>query len=989
MTKRRTFVLAIVIAIGSLVQATLAAQGVQTGILSGVVKDPDGLPLPGATVTVTSPALQGERTAVTDAIGAYIIRGLPPGTYQVLFQFSGTQDVKQTIDVPLGGLAELDTTLQLSGVTETVNVVADATPPQLTSTQQSANYRNELISTLPIGRRPFEIAELAPGVTDNTPNVGQMAIGGAFAFDSIFLIDGVDTNDNLFGNSNNLFVEDAIEETQVLTSGISAEFGRFGGGVVNVITRSGGNQFHGSFRTNLSRPSWTEETPFEKSRVPFVPRSSVLSKNYETTFGGPIVLNRLWFFNANRFQDAQVDNVFAEIGGPYTTGTNNKRFELKMTGTPVLNHTVTGSFLNSPTTETNRATINTTMSMTASTLVDRETPNKLWVMSYNGVMTNKVFATFQWSKKDFGFRNAGGTSTALLDSPFITRGAVTGVPNNRHYNAPYFSANDPEDRNNQQYAGSLSYFLTNQAAGRHDLKAGFEHFTSTRNGGNSQSATGYVFRTDYLLGTDGKPLVGSDGEPIPVWGGNAAAPGNANTRLENWISEQGASLDITTLSLYLQDRWQAGKRVTMDLGVRYEKVRSEATGDIVGANTDTVVPRLGVSFDIEGNGKTIAQATYARYSGRFTERAFGRNTTVGTPSSVIYGYTGPNGQGMDFAPAFNLANYSIVQGTFPTANVFFEDLTSPKSNEFTASLGREFSTGGYAKVIYTWRDTSDFIEDLRNDPTAAGKTTVIRDGRNYGTFDNIVWANTSDQIREYQSLQFLSRVRFTQKLYVEGHWTVQIKNHGNFEGEAANQPGNGSIWFDYPELFGNEARYYPYGPLDEFQRHKVRIWTTYNQGLGRFGSVDISPLWRINSGQTYSLAAANVPPSAVQLAANPGYAQAAGYSAQFLFFDERGSESFKGYGVLDMAFRYGVPVWQSVQPWIQVAIYNTLNNQKLIQWDTTVTRDLTGPVDAIGQPINYIRGANFGNATSAAHYPRWSSGETGGRTFRLAMGVRF
>src|SRR6185295_10022334 len=106
--------------------------------------------------------------------------------------------------------------------------------------------------------------------------------------------------------------------------------------------------------------------------------------------------------------------------------------------------------------------------------------------NYNGVMSSKVFANFQWSKKDFGFRNTGGTSTALVDSPFITRGAVTGAsPNNRHFNAPYFDATDPEDRNNEQYAGSLSYFLTRRGTGRHDLKAGFEHFKSLRNGGNS------------------------------------------------------------------------------------------------------------------------------------------------------------------------------------------------------------------------------------------------------------------------------------------------------------------------------------------------------------------------------------------------------------------------------------------------------------------------------------------------------------------------
>jgi hypothetical protein len=124
------------------------------------------------------------------------------------------------------------------------------------------------------------------------------------------------------------------------------------------------------------------------------------------------------------------------------------------------------------------------------------------------------------------------------------------------------------------------------------------------------------------------------------------------------------------------------------------------------------------------------------------------------------------------------------------------------------------------------------------------------------------------------------------------------------------------------------------------------------------------------------------------LAANPGYARAAAATAT-LFFDERGSESFKGYGLLDLSLRYGVPVWQTVQPWIQVQIYNVLNNQKLIQWDTTVTRDLTGPVDAIGQPTNYVKGANFGKATAATNFPRWSSGENGGRTFRLAMGIRF
>jgi hypothetical protein len=985
-TRGMTYPLALMLALGLASAPSVNAQGLQTGILSGVVQDPDGLPVPGATVTAASPALQGERTTVTDEIGAYIIRGLPPGTYVVRFELPGTATVEQMIDVPLGGVAKVDPTLRLAGVQETVTVTADVTPPALATTQNSTNLRAELLNTLPVGRRPFEIAELAPGVTDNTPNAGQMAVSGGFAFDSIFLIDGVDINDNLFGTANSLFVEDAIQETQVLVSGISAEYGRFGGGVVNVITRSGSNDFHGSFRANLARPSWTKETPFERERNQT--RSDVLSKTYEGTIGGPIVRDRLWFFNADRYESSSTAGVFAELGGAFTTMRDNKRVELKLTGTPIVNHTVSGSFLNNPLKRDSLSSINDMETMTAATLVNRRDVNRLWVVNWNGALTSKLFGTFQWSRKDQSIRDAGGTSTVLTDSPFRTRGVVAGSVNNRHYNAPFFSANDPEDRNNRQYTGSLSYFVTNPTIGRHDLKVGFEHYTSFRTGGNSQSATGYVFQTDYLS-SGGRPVVGPDGEPIPLWGGNAAMPTSANTRIQQWIAVQGAQIDIKTLSLYAQDRWTAGDRLAFDLGVRFEKVRTDATGGIVGADTDTIVPRLGASYDVTGDGRTVAQATYARYSGRFSERAFARNTNVGTPSRVDWGYVGPNGQGFDFAPGFDLRNYVVIGGNFPTANVFFDEgLSSPKTNEFTVSLGREFSSGGYAKAIYTWRHATDFIDDFINDPSPAGKIDVNQHGV-VSRVDRVLWANTDVPHREYQALQLESRVRFTPKLFVEGHWTLQVRNHGNFEGEAANQPGNGSTWFDYPEFY-SEPRHHPFGRLDEFQRHKVRLWTSYNQGLGRFGSVDVGPIWRINSGQTYSLSATNVPHSPVQaaIAQSLGYLRTATTSAT-LYFDERGSEDFKGYGLLDLQLRYGIPVWRSLQPWYLLQIYNVLNNEKLVQWNTTVTPDPNSPVDALGLRTGYVKSAAFGTAAAAGNFPRWSTGETGGRTYRMAFGVRF
>ena len=193
------------------------------------------------------------------------------------FVLDGFATVENTITVPLGGTVATDVTMPLA------------------STEVSQNMTNEEVGILPMGRTPFEIAELAPGLTGNTVNDGQVTIGGSFAYDNVFLIDGVDINDNLFGYSNDLFIEEAIEEAQILTGGISAEYGRFSGGVINVVTKSGGKRLLGSFRVNMNKPDWVQRTPFEVEQGN--ERTGTLANNstYETTVGGPIVLDRLWF----------------------------------------------------------------------------------------------------------------------------------------------------------------------------------------------------------------------------------------------------------------------------------------------------------------------------------------------------------------------------------------------------------------------------------------------------------------------------------------------------------------------------------------------------------------------------------------------------------------------------------------------------------------------------------------------------------------------
>ncbi len=321
------------------------AQGVQTGSLAGTVQDQGAQPLPGVAVTVTSPALQGSRTTVTDGNGVYSLAGLPPGLYAVRFELSGMRTVDATQRVDLGQMARVGAVLKVA-VVESVQVTA-AAPSIVTSTQGGANMRADDINKLASIRTVWGIAELAPNVTDNTPNAGQLAIAGGFAYSNQFLINGVDVADNIFATPNSLFIEDALEEVQVLSSGVSAEFGRFGGGVVNAITKSGGNTFSGSGRLNFYSPSWTKETPFETAAG--ITRQKDVQNNYEGTFGGPLVKDRLWFFTAGRYQSASTPAPLPETAIPFTTENTNKRAEFKLTGTVSPNHTLQGSFTNNRT----------------------------------------------------------------------------------------------------------------------------------------------------------------------------------------------------------------------------------------------------------------------------------------------------------------------------------------------------------------------------------------------------------------------------------------------------------------------------------------------------------------------------------------------------------------------------------------------------------------------------------------------------------------
>jgi hypothetical protein len=363
-------------------------------------------------------------------------------------------------------------------------------------------------------------------------------------------------------------------------------------------------------------------------------------------------------------------------------------------------------------------------------------------------------------------------------------------------------------------------------------------------------------------------------------------------------------------------------------------------------------------------------------------------------------YMGPGGQGYDFVPGVTPANYEIAAVSDPLQNITVEDgIKSALVHEFSTAYGANVAGGrGFVEASYIFRKTNSLIDDFQSRST--GVTDVRVQGVSAGTFTNIVYRNTDLAHRQYQALVFQSRYRLRNNLSVNGHYTLQLENDGNYEGEGSNTPGSTSWIGDFPEIY-IESRYYPTGRLQNFQRNRFRLWSIYNLDVGAAGDLSISGLWRVEGSRAYSIAARNQGLTAVQrsiLAAN-GYPDEPG-AAHVFFGGGRGTERFPGYGLLDLSVNYDIPVFRSLRPWIKFELYNALNNQKLIAWDTTVSQNQAGPRDSVGLATDFTRSANFGKATGNTAtnvsttgiptFPRAFQGApAGGRTFRMAVGFRF
>jgi len=289
-----------------------------TGNIEGRVSDPNGAAVPGVNVTATNQETGLAKTSDTDAEGIYRLIFLPPGKYRVTTAgasgFAGADYGNVTVTV--GGQTPLDIELKVGGTTTMVDVAAAGQIVETTRTSVSTTINERAIQNLPVNGRNFlDFATLTPGVVREPTRQGDLSVGGQKGTLNSLQVDGTDNNNTFFGQSFGRtgtrppyqFSEESVQEFQVNQNGFSAEFGRSGGAVINVVTKSGTNSWHGSAFEFFRDESLNSNTPILTARNAKRPKSQI--NQFGGTIGGPIKKDRAFFFGAFDGQRSTIPNV--------------------------------------------------------------------------------------------------------------------------------------------------------------------------------------------------------------------------------------------------------------------------------------------------------------------------------------------------------------------------------------------------------------------------------------------------------------------------------------------------------------------------------------------------------------------------------------------------------------------------------------------------------------------------------------------------------
>lgn len=907
MTKLRlAFVLCLV---GGLLvsPADVFAQTSQGGQIGGQVVDESGGVMPGVAVTLVSEERGYTRDLVTDEQGKYLFPVVPLGTYTIKASLQGFQSVVRT-----GNKVESERTtnvplvLKVAAQDVEVTVVGETPVVDMTNVAVQTRVRDKEFQKLPVGRNYQSLIGAAPGVV----GTGNVSSHGALGSNNLFMFDGVNTTDPTTGTFGANLNFEAIQEVVIFTSGVSAEYGRAVGAVVNVITKSGTNRFEGSAKYIATNDEWnklestkSETTGASLKRDPF----DQINPVYSFTAGGPILRNRAWFFGT--YERASTLSPQRQ-----TTGQTPEDFQQKVvspfrtfraSGQITPNHNVWVKYTDSPSTG--------------------------FVVTYWGANTGERFAL---TAQDQTTNHVAAQYSGVFGSSFTGElmfadadETITVVPfevSPLHGGAPHISLADGKTYNGatfdgavvrprRQASGALTWFTT-LGQNSHSIKAGvdWQRMTSS-NDFKFPTATLYIDRSFNQATREFVPFLRRDYDS-----GASASKG------DSW-------------AFYLRDKFALGRRIAIEAGVRLETQTGRSDVDASTVDTFTVSPRFSGAYDLSGTGKSLIVAS----AGRFYQgilQGFS-DAFAAVPQITNYNQFVWNGSQYVFSNRFEAGAKTFKPNT---------DLEPTYTDEFTVGYEQQFGQTIGVGVRYIHRTWGNLIDDVW---TFQG-TTPVREVINYGGAE-----------RTYRGLELTLDKRFSNNWNASGSYT-RSRAEGNHYDNAFSSlgdfldadcriegdPGVGASGVvpcrDVTE--GNQ-----FGRPGFDRPHSLKLAGAYSRPFGPV-NLTLGAIYNAISKTTFTRTrtASVLTPGSTRSAATRTY-----------LYEPAGSNRVPGLSnQLDSSFEATFRPYRRAEVGLKAEAFNVLNNEEKLGIGSTVWCESTATA-----ACNTAR-ENFGKATARGHF---------------------
>ncbi|PYQ63573.1 MAG: hypothetical protein DMF54_16415, partial [Acidobacteria bacterium] len=882
------------IALGILALAVptfLLADGTLLGTISGRVLDEQGGGVPGVTVELQSGDRGFRRTATTDATGFYKFALLQPGPYTVRTSLSGFTTVEKTGNIVLPDkTTEVNVTMRLAPTEERVQVTGEVPLVDKTNTSATTTVSSTLTQKLAIGRSYQTLMQNAPGVTA-TAGAGNPNSHGALNSNNQYLFDGVDTTDVTTGTFGQNFNYEAIDEVVVSTSGISAEYGRSQGAIVNVITKSGTNTFSGSAKYIVTNDKWNEQNKGTNAITGASFARTKFDQNQDRwalTLGGPFWKDHLWFFGAYEWYDqtSPFNQTLTSTEHPTGTGQNYRQslnvklYDGKLTFQATPSHLLTGTINSDPITGFVVDYWGASAERQALTLQGQNDCGGIctWSARWSGVFGSNLSAEALFAKQngDITVSSFEGNGTAYVN---LTDGLV--------YNGATFDGFVKRPRKQANLAVNLYQQLFGSA---HQFKVGVDYQ-------DLKSIASFIYPNNQLfIVTDFDPITR---QPILSVG---------DQRLD-FTTPQASTSTGKIWGFYALDKFEVGKNLFFNVGFRVDKQNADSDIGNTVIDTTNFSPRVTGVYDLFANGKTLISGAYGRYY-QFLVQGIADSVYAGVAQQSSYDLFEWDGT------QFVLSDMVRVGGNTQPVN---SDLKPSYLDEFNVAFQQQLGNTMAFGVRGIYRKWNDLVDDRRVF-VSGNKITVPE---NFG--DDVLK-------RHYKAIEVTFDKRFSRNWQASLNYTLS-KADGNeyadftsqlfdYAGDTCNVTGSASdnvpVVGRIPCPLATDHNRYGLAPYD--RTHIFKAFTAYTMPLN----------W----------VAITAAPSVIWQSGLP-YQEQRNFSihgdTDTYFYTKRGSSRLPSFYQLDFALEAVFKPWGPFEIGAKGECFNVTNQQPAID-NTRISR---------------------------------------------------